>query len=84
MVTPCDCLFLLLSCTGGPALPGSPFRLDIPYQVRMDTPLPEVHPPGFTRPDLLGLTDTQRLRKDNLFKDEEPLRFPTPAKDPPP
>ena len=37
-------LILLLSAGGGPALPGGPFRLGVPYQDRMENPILEVHP----------------------------------------
>ena len=69
MITYCNDLVLLLSSTSGPALPGSPFRHSVPYQTCMDTPLPEVHPPGYLRPDLPGPADTQRLREDDVVKD---------------
>ena len=84
VITPCNDLVLLLSSTSGPALPGSPFRLCVPYQARMDTPLPEVHPPGYLRPDLLSPADTQRLCEDDVGEDKGLLRFPTPAEYPPP
>ena len=71
-------LILLLSRIGIPDLPESPFRLDIPYQACMDTPLPEIHPPGYLCPDLLGSADTQRLREYNMRTDEGPLGVPGP------
>ena len=43
-------LILLLSSTGGPALPGGPFCLGTPHQARMEIPLPEVHLPDDPRP----------------------------------
>ena len=83
VVTPCNSLVILLSTTGGPDLPGGSFRIGIPHQARMDTPLLEVHPPGDPRPDLLGPADSQRFCKNNVGEDEGPLRVPTPAEDPP-
>ena len=50
----------------------------------METPLPEFHPPGDMRPDLLGPTDALRLRKDDMGKDKGLLRVLTSAEDPPP
>ena len=43
VVTPRNGFVLLLSAGGGPALSGSPFRLGVPHQIRVQTPLPEVH-----------------------------------------
>ena len=79
MLAPGYHLILLFSPTGGPALPGVPFRLGIPYQARMETHLPEVHMTGYPRPDLLGPADAQRLRKNNASKDKGSLGVPTPA-----
>ena len=79
VVDPGYCILLLLSSNGGSALPGCPFRLDIPHQARMDTLLPEVHPPGDPRPDLLGPVDAQRLCKNDLVEDKGSLRVPTPV-----
>ena len=84
MVTTCYCLVLLLSSNIGPALPGIPFRLGVPYQAHMETFLPEFHPPGDLHPYLLGPTDALRLCKDNVGKYKGPLRVLTPAKYPPP
>ena len=84
MVAPRKGLVLLLSSTGGRALPGGPFRLGIPYQAHVDIPLPEVHPSGDPGPDILGSEDAQHLCKNYVGKDEEYLRVPTPAKDTPP
>ena len=72
MVTPCNGL-VLLSSTGGPAIPGGPLRFGVPLQARMETPLQEVHPPGDQRPDLLGPTDAQRIFKNDADEDEGPL-----------
>ena len=72
-------LILLLSARGGSDLPGGPFRLGILHQYRMETPLPEVHPPGDLRPDLLVPTDAQRLREDDGGKDKGSLGVPTPV-----
>ena len=77
-------LILILSSAGGPVLHGSPFRLSVSYQACMETPLPEVHPPGYTHPDLPGPADTQRLREDEVGKDEGPLGFPGPPEYSPP
>ena len=38
MITPGYRLILLLSATGGPALPDGPFRLSVSYQACMETP----------------------------------------------
>ena len=72
-------LLLLLSATSGPALLGGPFLLGIPHQDRMDTPLPEVHPPGDPHPDFPGPRDTQHLREDNLCEDKGSLGVLTPV-----
>ena len=50
----------------------------------MDTPLPEVHLPGDPLPNILGLSDIQRLRKDDVCNNEGTLGVPTPDKDSPP
>ena len=39
----------------------------------METPLPEVHPPGDPRPYFPGPTDTQRLCEDNMDEDKGSL-----------
>ena len=77
-------LILILSSTGSPALPDSPFRLSVSYQAYKETPLPEVHPPGDSCPDLPGPTDNQRLREYDVGKYEGPLRIPGHPKHPPP
>ena len=82
MITPHNGLILFLSSTGIPALPGGPFRLGIPFQACMDTPLLVVHPPGDPRLDLLGPMDTLNLRKNDVGKHEGPLGVPTPAENP--
>ena len=61
MITPGYRLILLLSSTGGPALPRCPFRLGVSYQAYMETSLLEVHPPG----DPLWISFA--LRKPNVF-----------------
>ena len=73
---------LLLPATGGSALPGAPFRLSTPHQARVETPLPEVHPPGDSGTDLLCPADAQHLCKNNVGKDEESLGVPTPTEYP--
>ena len=50
----------------------------------METPLSEVHAPGDPGPDLSGPVDAQRLRKNDVGKDEGSLGVPTPVKNPPP
>ena len=70
---------LLLSAAGGPALLGGPFHLGIPHQARLETPLSEVHPPGYTRPDLLGPADDKRLCEDDVGKEKGSLGVPTPV-----
>ena len=70
---------LLLPATGGSALPGAPFRLSTPHQARVETPLPEVHPPGDSGTDLLCPADAQHLCKNNVGKYEESLGVPTPT-----
>ena len=72
MIATCYSLFLLLSTTGDPYLPGGSFRLRMPHQACVDILLPEVHPPGDPRPDLLGPADFQRLRK-NVVGEEKGL-----------
>ena len=79
MVAPGYGLILLLYDTGGPALTGGSFRLRFPHHTRMDTPIPEVHPPGDPFPDLLGPADAQRLYEDNVGKDKGSLGVPTPV-----
>ena len=79
MVAPGYRLFLLLSARGGSAPPGGPFRLCIPQQARVETPLPEVNPPGDPRPDLPVPVDTQCLHEDNMGEDKGTLRVLTPV-----
>ena len=50
----------------------------------METPIPEVHLPGYPRPDLLGPADAQRLRKNDVVKDKGYLGISTPTENPPP
>ena len=79
MVAPGFFLLLLLAAGGGPALPGGPFRLGaplrlgVPHQDRVETPLPEVHPPRDCRPDISDPTEAQRIRKNDVGKDEGSL-----------
>ena len=68
-------LIFILSSADGPVLPGRPLRLRVSYQACMETPLPEAHPPGYTHPDLPGPAYTQRIREDDVGKDEEALGF---------
>ena len=55
------CLVLLLSSSGGPALPGSTLRLCVPHHDRVETSLPEVHPSCYLCPNLPGPMYAQRL-----------------------
>ena len=84
MVTSGHGFVLLLDATGGPALPGGPFRLSIPHQTPVQTPLPEVHAPRNPGPDLLVTVDAQHLCKSNVGKDEGSLRVLTPIENPAP
>ena len=65
-----DRLIPILSSSGGSSLPGYPFHLRISYLACVDTPIPEVHPPGDPGPDLPGPVDTRRFREDNVGKDK--------------
>ena len=49
----------------------------------MDTPLPEVHLPGYPVLYVLGPADTQRLCEDDVGEGEGPIRVPTPVEYPP-
>ena len=69
---------LLLPDNGGRALPGGPFRLGVPSLSRVETPIPDFHPPGYPRPDLFDPADAQRLCKNNVGKDKESLGVQTP------
>ena len=71
-------IILLLAAEGGTALSGSPFRLGVPHQASMLSPLPEVHAPGDPGPDLPVPADAQSLRKINVGKDEGSLGVLTP------
>ena len=82
--TPRHVIILLLAAEGGPALTGSPFHLGVPHQARMLAPLPEVHVPGDSGPDLPGPADAQHLCENDVGKDEGSLRVPTPVEHPPP
>ena len=82
VVAPGYILILLLPATGGPALPGGPFRIGVSYQSPVEAPLPEVPPVHYSVPDLSGLADAQRLCKNNVVKDKGSLGVPTPAKNP--
>ena len=77
-------LILLFLAADSPTLPGGPFCLSIPHQDRLETPLPEVHPPGDPCPVLPGPADTQRLCKNDVIKEEGLIGIPTPSKRPPP
>ena len=79
MVAPCYHLILLLPATGGPDLLEGPFRLGIPHQAYMYTPLPEVHPPGYPGTDILGPADAQRLCKNYVVEDKGSIGAPTPT-----
>ena len=74
---------LLITAGGGPTLSGSPFRLGISYQTRVLVPLPEVHAPRDTVPDISGSEDAQHLCENNVGKDEGSLGVPTPTENPP-
>ena len=75
-------LILLLPATCGPDLPGGPFRLGTPHHACVDTPIPDIHPPGYPRSDILGPTDTQRLSNNNVGEDKGYLGVPTSAEKP--
>ena len=82
VVAPRGGLILLLSSTGGPALPGRPFRLSIPHQARMETPLPEVHPPGDPCLHLLFPMEAHCLCKNDVGKEDGSLRVTSPSENP--
>ena len=63
---------------------GSPFRLGMPHQTRVQTPLSEVHVLRDLGPDISGSADAQRLCEKNVGEDEGYLRVPTPTNNPPP
>ena len=84
VIAPGNRLILLLSNTGGPALPGIPFLLSASYQSRVETPLPEVHLPHYPGPYLLGPTDAKRLCKNDVGLYEGSLGVTGPTKYPPP
>ena len=69
---------LLLAAEGGPALTGSPFCLGIAYQAHMLAPLPEVHAPGDTCPDLPVPADVKQFSKNNVGEDEGSLGVSAP------
>ena len=69
---------VLLDASGSPALLGSPFRLGVSYQTRVQTSLPKVHVPGDPCPDLPGPADTQRLCEYGVGKDEGYIGVPNP------
>ena len=62
---------------GGSSLPGSPFRIGIPYKTSIETPLPEVHLPGDSRPDLPGPAYARHLCEDGVGKDKGSLGVST-------
>ena len=78
METPGHGVFLLRTAEGGPDLAGSSFRLGVPHQTIMLSPLPEVHAPGDPGPDLPGSTDAQRIGKNDVGEDEGSLGISTP------
>ena len=71
-------LILLLADRGGPALSGGPFRVGIPHQSHMLAPPPEVHELRNPGSYLSGSADAQRLREDDVSKEEGFLRVPAP------
>ena len=77
-------LILLFPDTGNLALPGGPFRINVPHQACLYPPLPEVHPSGDPHPDLPGSADAQCLRENNVGEDKGYLGVPTHTKYPPP
>ena len=76
VIAPCYGVVLLLLARGGAALLRSPFRLGVPDQASMLSPLPEVHAPGDTGPDITGPADAQHLRENDLGKDKGSLGVP--------
>ena len=78
MVTPGHGVLLLVA-GGGPDLLVIPFRLGVPHQARMQTPLPEVHALHNLCP-----ADAQRLRENGVGEDEGSLGVPTPTEIPAP
>ena len=73
-------LILLLPATGGPALPGGPFRLGVSYQFCVETSLPEVQGSRYSGTDIPGPADAQPLRKNDVGKDKGSLGVPTQVK----
>ena len=69
---------VLLAAEDGPTLLVSPFRLGIPHQASMLSPLPEVHAPGDPGLDLPGPADAQCLCQNGVGEDEGSLGFSTP------
>ena len=84
MVTTGHGVVLLLAAGGSLALPGGPFRLVVPHQARVQTPISEVHELRNPGPDLSGPADAQRLRKNDMDEDEGYIGVPTPTEKPPP
>ena len=68
-------LILLIPATGGPALPGGTFRLGIPHKAYMETPLPEVHLPGYLHLDLPGPAETKILIRSTWANTRGLLEF---------
>ena len=77
VLAPCNGLALLLSCTGGPALPGSTLRLRVSHQAHLEKSLPEVHPPTNLRPYLPGSAYAQRICENDADEDKGNLGVPT-------
>ena len=69
VVTPGYRLILILSDTGSPTLPGVIFRLGVPHQAHMETPLPEVYPSSDPCLDISSPMDAQLLHEDDFGKD---------------
>ena len=77
-------IVLLLATEGSPALAGSPFRLGIPHQTCMQTPLSEVHELCYLGPNIFAPADAQRFCETNVGKDEGYLGVTTPTQNFPP
>ena len=84
MIAPFYGLILLLPYTGGSALPGGLLCIGIPHQACVETPLQEVYLPGDPGLDLFCPPYTQRIFKNDMGKDDGPLRVPGPPEYPPP
>ena len=84
MVASGNRLILLLSSAGGSFLPGCPFRLSVSYHADVETPLPEVQPPGDPFLDLPVPADAQHLFEEDVGKEEGPIGVPGPPEYLPP